>query len=137
MQKGNDMKEVTEWNNKPCYMWCWDNYEERKTKDYVLYILTDKEKKEACADYSVVTVSSRFLHCAEIEEEPKRPCTRDELVEMLKKQGLPMLLRKGTGHLYTVIYLDEDKVEMKYGVDYAGLCEQFTLLDGSELWVKE
>lgn len=39
------MKEVTEWNGKPRLMWCWDDNEDNGYEDFVVYIVTGKEKK--------------------------------------------------------------------------------------------
>ena len=90
MDGGIVMKEVTEWDNRPRYMWCWDRNENEKRKEYVVHIISKEEMMEAhcsCLTCPVMTVSCNFSHCAEIEEPTKRRCTGEEFVEMLKKQG--------------------------------------------------
>lgn len=66
------MKEITreDWvkNPTPRMMWVWDNFEENKHKNYVVYILTKEEMKKVHIGYPVVTADGRFSHCAEIEE---------------------------------------------------------------------
>lgn len=129
------MKEVTEWNGKPRWMWVWDSDENLKGKVYVVCILTEEEMLETGRDYPVRALDSAFKHCAEIEEPTKRPCTKEELVEMLKKQGLPMLMSGGV--LYTIENI-QNVVAVAYShFTYKDLCENFTLLDGTELWVEE
>ena len=134
------MKEVTEWNGKPRWMWVWDTDEECKKKDYVICILTEEEMEESEAFYPVHAITSSYSHCAEIEEqdEPKkRPCTREELIEMLKKQGLPML-KHLCNVVRTVISIHQETVFDDVGaLSYLELCEQYTLLNGTELWMEE
>lgn len=83
-----------------------------------------------------------FYLVEEPKEKAKRPCTREELVEMLKKQGIQMLKTRDED-IDTVISMSE-----YYGVtsvvtiadrdySYEELCEQFTLLDGTPLWMEE
>lgn len=87
----------------------------------------------------------RYFYLVEEPEEPtKRSCTREELIEMLKKQGLPMLLRKDNDTVYTFVYLQSktltavSSLSQRYiHYTYEELCAEFTLLDGTELWVKE
>lgn len=87
------MKEVTEWNGKPRMMWCWDDIRANRVMRFVVYIASDEECKNFGAAYNVTALGCVYKHCAEIEEE-KRPCTGEELLEMLKEQGLPCLLRR-------------------------------------------
>ena len=68
------MKELThkDWmkNPTPREMWVWNNDEEVMVKRYVLYILTDEERKRFCS-HPVMTPDHNYIHCAEIEEETK------------------------------------------------------------------
>lgn len=86
----------------------------------------------------------RFFYLVEEPKEKiRRPCTRKELIEMLKKQGLPMVLCKNDGFTYSIVRLDMKGItvisvtgfHLTYG--YRELCNTFTLLDGTELWVEE
>lgn len=87
----------------------------------------------------------RYFYLVEEPKEPaKRSCTREELIEMLKKQGLPMLLRKDNDTVYTFVYLQSktltavSSLSQRYiHYTYEELCAEFTLLDGTELWVEE
>lgn len=136
------MKEVTEWNGKPRWMWVWDENENAKTKKYVFCFLTEEEMKECDTSYPVRTKINCYKHCAEIEEK-KRPCTREELIEMLKKQGLPMLRIVTDGcedvgvTSYIVESISDDNVHISGNYSYEELCREYTLLDGTELWVEE
>lgn len=139
------MKEVTEWNGKPRNMWCWDFDENDKVIEYVVCILTKEQMDESTMTYPVRTTgtNNKYLHCAEIEEE-KRPCTREELLEMLKKQGLPMLYRNQCSVVYTILLIKDEDIVLLSALDdslihydYSELCSDFTLLDGTELWVEE
>lgn len=80
-----------------------------------------------------------FYLVEEPKEKTKRPCTREELLEMLKKQGLPMLKSNldGVNYVVTVITGTLCHVYDCGDYNYQGLCETFTLLDGTELWVEE
>lgn len=80
-----------------------------------------------------------FYLVEEPKEKVKRPCTREELLGMLKKQGLPMLKCNLNGIDYMV-----EKIADGYcfvndcgNYIYQELCENYTLLDGTELWVEE
>lgn len=140
------MKEVTVWDGKPRCMWCWDNDVERKEKELVICILTYEQMKELdIEEYPVCGRCCNYKHCAEIEE-TKRPCTMEELLKMLKKQGLPFVQKR---------YLNEDPADICYTLaissmtkntvtlengechGYGYLCEHYTLLDGADLWVVE
>lgn len=131
------MKEVTEWDGKPRWMWVWDDREYDKKKQFVVYILTKEDMKLCGAKFPVKCGAGMgYTHCAEIEEE-KRPCTGEELLEMLKKQGLPFLQRrKAVFNLVAVACISTSSVEMSNGdyFPYDGLCQHYTLLDGTELW---
>lgn len=81
------MKEVTEWDNKPRWMWVWDDDEKGKEKRYVTCILTEEEMKEAEAEYPVCAYNLNYKHCAEIEEETTR-LTNYELSQLLKCFGV-------------------------------------------------
>lgn len=65
--------------------------------------------------------------------------TREELIEMLKKQGLPMLKCVLTDISYMVERIKDNScfVFDCLNYTYQQLCEHFTLLDGTELWVEE
>lgn len=83
-----------------------------------------------------------FYLVEEPKEKTKRPCTREELIEMLKKQGLPMLKEKNSKGNYTVIIrsFTDTEITLGYGAcytQYEKLCEDYTLLDGTELWVED
>lgn len=136
------MKEVTEWNGKPRWMWCWDDISTERDKRYVVCILSEEEAQENNFESRVCTYGFHYKHCAEIEEE-KRPCTREELLEILKKQGLPMLLCKDNGITYSIIRLNNEEITVmsvlgsQLSYDYRDLCNTFTLIDGTELWVEE
>lgn len=93
-------------------------------------------------DYPFKTANNMF-HYFYLVEEPKektkRPCTREELLEMLKKQGLPMLKSYLTGNYYMVVK-NSDTFCYVYDCgdyNYSELCNAYTLLDGTELWVEE
>lgn len=136
------MKEVTTWNGHPRLMWVWDRDVRNKYKEYTVCILTEEELKEADTIYPVITSRGVYTHCAEIEEPKKRPCTREELIGMLKKQGLPMLKEKNSKENYTVVIRSFTETEITLGhgacyTSYENLCEQYTLIDGTELWVEE
>lgn len=95
------------------------------------------------ADKNICAYSYFYL-VEEPKEPTKRPCTREELVEMLKKQRLPMLLDKHNNVIYNFIHMDINVVNcISYIGDtlisytYDELCEEYTLLDGTELWVEE
>lgn len=139
--RSKQMKEVTEWNGKPRWMWCWDN-EGCKEKHYVVCVLAKEQMKEVSTAYPVCTCDAvSYKHCAEIEEE-KRPCTREELIEMLKKQGVSMLIFKDSGFLHCVLKITRDEVTFIsesgcFSYTYEQLCNRFTLLDGTKLWVEE
>lgn len=71
-----------------------------------------------------------------VEESKKRPCTREELIEMLKKQGLPLLKCNLNGFDYMVEKIADGNC---YVYDcgnytYQELCDAFTLLNGTTLW---
>lgn len=134
------MKEVTVWNNKPRMMWCWDEDESRKLKKYVVHILSEEELEEGKAKFPVCAYGDYYQHCAEIEE--KRPCTREELLEMLKKQGLTFLWKRtvnDTDYTVDIRSMDNTEVTMDNGecYKYEDLCKHYTLLDGTDLWIKE
>lgn len=77
------MKEVTEWNGKPRMMWVWDDDEDSKRKDYVVYILSDEDIKLCDANFPVKCgVGMGYQHCAEITEESDR-MTNYELAKWL------------------------------------------------------
>lgn len=82
-----------------------------------------------------------FYLVEEPQESKKRPCTREELLGMLKKQGLPMLLHKEIGVTYNIIYTTKTMIAVVSVLDtvvtynYEDVCEQLTLLDGTSLWV--
>lgn len=78
-----------------------------------------------------------FYLVEEPKEETKRPCTREELVEMLKKQGLPMLKHLSNVFRTVLSIHQEDVFDDVGGMSYLELCNQYTLLDGTELWVEE
>lgn len=83
----------------------------------------------------------RYFYLVEEPKEPtERPCTREELVEMLKKQGM-FLLKSHDGGIHTVISIANESLNFvaiaNDDYDYDKLCETFTLLDGTELWVEE
>lgn len=86
-----------------------------------------------------------FYLVEEPKEKVKRPCTREELLEMLKKQGLPMLRYTGTDYIYTVICSSTNYAHVHSILDrlktaqytWQELCDTFTLLDGTILWVEE
>ena len=86
------------------------------------------------------TTYQLFYLVEEPKEPTKRPCTREELVEMLKKQGV-LMLKNADGKYYTISKIDSTKVifcdDMFFDFDYEHLCTMFTLLDGTELWVEE
>lgn len=92
-------------------------------------------------EYPFITekdVQYRFFYLVEEAQEPKkRPCTREELVEMLKKQGLPMLRFKESGNYHIVNFLGDIFVTINCERTYTELCEVCTLLDGTPLWVEE
>lgn len=72
----------------------------------------------------------------------ERPCNIKELLEMLKKQGMQLLIFKDSGFMYSVVKITDDEVTFTsdvgaFSYTYKELCEYFTLLDGSELWIKE
>lgn len=147
------MKEVTheDWmkNPKPRYMWVWDYEENNKHKEFVLCVLSEEERIEVATEYPVRTISdsSCYFHCAELVEEPKektkRPCTREELIEMLKKQGLPMLRIVTDGcedvgvTSFIVESISDDNVYIVGNQSYESLCEHYILIDGTPLWVEE
>lgn len=82
------MKEVTEWNGKPRYMWCWNLTKADKVKAYVVYILSEEEKtKVGSANYPVCSSFGSYMSCAEIEEETTR-LTYYELSQLLKCFGV-------------------------------------------------
>lgn len=92
-------------------------------------------------DYVFSTNKTCKYHYFYLVEEPKektrRPCTREELVEMLKKQGLSML-KTTVGNLYfTIESISDNNVFMGSNYSYKRLCNEFTLLDGTPLWVEE
>lgn len=140
------MKELTieNWvkNPTPREMWVWDDSAEHKRKEKVVYI-----KNSNSVNYPVIVVNDytngvdAYAHCAEIEEEKsKRPCTGEELLDMLKKQGLQFLKsRKAIFNIVTVSRISTSSVEMSNGdyYPYKHLCESYTLLDGTELWKED
>lgn len=71
------------------------------------------------------------------KEKTKRPCTREELIEMLKKQGLPMLKSSAGNYYYTIKSIGDNNVYINENRSYESLCELYTLIDGTELWVEE
>lgn len=71
------MKEVTEWNGKPRWMWVWNSAEKYKDKDYVTCILTKEQMNESNARFPVSAVENNYLHCAEIEEYAEEYATED------------------------------------------------------------
>lgn len=79
-----------------------------------------------------------FYLLEEPKEKIKRPCTMEELIEMLKVQVIPML-KTTIGNLhFTVESMSDNNVYVGGGnYAYQELCEQYTLLDGTELWVEE
>lgn len=81
------MKEVTEWNGKPRWMWCWFDNENDKRKGYVVHILTKEEMMETDTSYPVMTTDCGFLHCAEIEEDKTR-LNNYELSQLVKCFGV-------------------------------------------------
>lgn len=95
-------------------------------------------------DFVFLTIGDcpyRYFYLVEEPQEPKkRACTKEELIEILKKQGLPMLKNKD-GKYYTISKIDSTRVifcdELVFDFDYENLCLMFTLLDGTELWVEE
>lgn len=82
------MKEVIKWDNKPRWMWCWDNDERDVRKGYVVYILSEEEMNATCTSYPVIMVGSSFKHCAEIIEEETTRLTCYELSQLLKCFGV-------------------------------------------------
>lgn len=85
---------------------------------------------------------TKWYRLDEIKELTKRPCTREELIEMLKKQGLPMLMFKYSGYMYSVVKFTYNEVTFTsdaggFSYTYEELCNKYTLLDGTELWVKQ
>lgn len=72
------MEEVTTWNNHPRWMWVWDDVENGKRKEYVVCILTKKEMFNGGTDCPIITVHSEYMHCAEIEETPKKETPKKE-----------------------------------------------------------
>lgn len=90
------------------------------------------------------TCHYEFFYLVEEPKEPvKRSCTRKELLEMLKRQQIPMVLRKDNGFTYSIIRLNDEGITVISVIgshltyDYSELCNTFTLLDGTPLWVKE
>lgn len=81
------MKEVTEWNGKPRWMWCWFNDENDKRKEYVVHILTKEEMMETDTSSPVMSTDCVFMHCAEIEEEETR-LNNYEMGQLLKCFGV-------------------------------------------------
>lgn len=83
------------------------------------------------------TTYQLFYLVEEPKEKTKRPCTRGELIKMLRKQGLPML-KHLSNVVRTVISIHQENVFDEVGaMSYLELCNQYTLLDGTELWVEE
>lgn len=85
-------------------------------------------------------INSAYTYFYLVEEpKEKRPCMKTELVEMLKKQGLPMLKISinNCDVFCTVESISDDNVYIGGNYSYEALCRVFTLLDGSELWIEE
>ena len=84
------------------------------------------------------TCHYEYFYLVEEPKEPKkRPCTREELLELLKKQELPML-KQYNDTIYLVDRLFSDVCfidEVKF--TYQEVCENYTLLDGTALWMEE
>lgn len=80
-----------------------------------------------------------FYLVEEPKEKVKRPCTREELLEMLKKQELPMLKCNLNSINYSVTEIANTScfIYERGGCTYQELCENYTLIDGTELWVEE
>lgn len=103
------------------------------------YYLSIKKIK-AIDDYSFETYNGSLYRYFYLVEEPKkRPCTREELIEMLKKQGVSMLKCNLNGIDYMVEKIADGNC---YVYDcgnhtYQELCKNYTLLDGTPLWVEE
>ena len=87
------MKEVTyeDWQKNPTVrmMWVWNDDEEQMKKHKVLYVLSEEEAP--VSDYRVIaltiehnSVVSRYIHCAEIEEQ--RRMTNKELSRWLREK---------------------------------------------------
>lgn len=81
-----------------------------------------------------------FYLIEEPKESTKRVCTKDELADMLKKQGFPILRKR---HMYrdcvSIRSMHIDSVTMCDGncYTYEELCNYFMLLDGSPLWLED
>lgn len=109
------MKEVTEWNGKPRWMWCWDYDECKKEKRYVYCVLTDEQLKESDGMYPVKASGGVFEHCAEIEEETTR-LTEYELSQLLKCFGVEYSLGKNTSCFNSLgILIEYENTELADG----------------------
>lgn len=114
------MKEVTEWDNKPRWMWCWDNKENDKLKRYVVCILTEEEMKNAGINAPIRTTVSSYFHCAEIEEETKKETqlTYYELSQLLKCFGVEYYIDDDYIYSYTMYENKNKEVPEGYKIRY-------------------
>lgn len=122
------MKEVTEWDNRPRWMWVWDDNENDKHEEYVICILTEEEMKKGDVKFPVCAYSLNYKHCAEIEEEPKKETrlTKYELSQLLKCFGV--FYTWGTKRCYeNSIYFDSVDKDEEVPEDYKICYEQCEL----------
>ncbi len=88
------MKEVTEWNGKPRWMWVWnDENKGNKIKAYVVHILSEEGMKEADTDYPVIATINTYKHCSETKEETH--LTNYEFSQLLKCFGVEYCFHDG------------------------------------------
>lgn len=101
------MKEVTEWNGKPRWMWVWDDDENERKKAYVVCILSTNEMKGCGTSFPVRVFHYGYKHCAEIEEEKTR-LTYYELSQLLKCFGVEFCYMGGECYNH-LAYTDDAK----------------------------
>lgn len=114
------MKEVTEWNGKPRWMWCWDTENGTKVTEFVLCILTEEEMEKADTDYPVRTLKGFFKHCAERKEETTR-LTNYELSQLLKCFGVDYTwgcMSSSHNDINPAIFEEGEKIPEDYKIRY-------------------
>lgn len=99
------MKEVTNWNNHPRYMWCWDEDWDRKEKLFVVGIEDNNVQFPVVVFEAGANELLRYAHCAEIGISKRM--TNKQLSRWLsEKPGRES--KDGAGYVFPYLSYKED-----------------------------
>lgn len=100
------MKEVTKWNNRPRYMWCWDEDWDRKEKLFVVGIENNNVQFPVMVFEAGANELLRYAHCAELES--CKRMTYKQLSRWLRK-GKTREWKGGSGYIFTYLTYTENE----------------------------